>query len=137
MRNSFYGHIKPVQDKNQGLNNKNVAIECHLMPFPNGSGIVCFFFPVSFFIYLRFCPFSLLFAAFWTSNLSLSIVFASFSWNLQHFGAGSCHFSGFDFYMIVPQFSLILSTVFIDSYIVFTDFFEVLIDFGKYTMCKL
>jgi hypothetical protein len=30
-----------------------------------------------------------------TSNLSLSIVFASFSWNLQHFGAGSCHFNGF------------------------------------------
>ena len=41
--------------------------------------------------------------------------FCSFSWNLQHFGAGSCHFSGFVFYMIAsqfsffPQFSLILT----------------------------
>ena len=77
---------------------------------------------------------STVFAAFWTSNLSLSIVFASFSWNLQHFGAGSCHFSGFDFYMIVPQFSLIFSTVFIDSYMVFIDFLKFLLIFGN-TRC--
>ena len=40
---------------------------------------------------------STLFAAFLTLNLSISIVFAACSWNLQHFGPGSCHFSGFDF----------------------------------------
>ena len=65
-----------------------------------------------------------------------TIVFASFSWNLYHFGAGSCHFSGLDFYMVVPQFSLIFPKK-NDSYMVFIDFFEILIDFWKYTMCKL
>ena len=44
-----------------------------------------------------------------TSNLSLSIAFASFEWNLQHFGAGNCHFKDFSFYTIC-------STVFIDSF---------------------
>ena len=89
----------------------------------NGSGIVLGFV---FFLFGDFLGFTVLasflaicsilslevaistvFAAFWTPNLSLSIVFASSSWNLQHFGAGSCHFNGFDFYMIVPLFSLI------------------------------
>ena len=91
----------------------------------HGSGIVlgfsffpvwgiCFGFTVLS-IFLAICSIlnleaaiSTVLAAFWTSNLSLSIVFASFSWNLQHFGTGSSHFSGFDF-MIVPQFSLILT----------------------------
>ena len=44
------------------------------------------------------------FAAFWTSNPSLSIIFGSLSWNLQHFGAGSCHFSGFDFTWLFHSF---------------------------------
>ena len=30
----------------------------------------------------------------WSWKLSFSIDFATFSWNLQHFGAGSCRFKG-------------------------------------------
>ena len=78
-----------------------------------GSQIV-FHFSVLIFYFL-FCPFSLLFAAFWAWKLLLPRYlqpfwlrtyffdfepffihsFCIFSWNLQHFGAGSCHFNGF------------------------------------------
>ena len=50
---------------------------------------------------------SMVFAAFLVSNLSLSIGCSSLSGNLQHFGAGSCHFNGLDVYTIVPRRSLI------------------------------
>ena len=102
-----------------------------------GSGIVWGFSSLFvLFLNLRFWPVSLLFGEFWTWKLIftqylqhfgfwtffLSIIFGSLSWNLQHFGAGSWHFSDFGIYMIVPQFSSIFSTVFIDSYMVFIYF---------------
>ena len=116
----------------------------------NGSGIVGFFSVWGFFlgftvlsIFLAICSIlnleaaiSTVFAAFWTSNLSLSIVFALFSLNLQHFGAGSCHFSGFFFTCLFHSFHW-----FFNSFHWFWRgvhwSFEVLIDFRKYTMCKL
>ena len=105
----------------------------------------------------RFCPFSFaicrilnleaaistVFAASWTSNLSLSIVFAHFH--------GICSILALEavisavliftwLFHSVHCFSTVFIDsymVFIDSYMVFIDFFEVLIDFWKYTMCKL
>ena len=61
----------------------------------------CFFFgfpPLS--IFLAICgileleaAISTAFASIWNSNLSFSMVFATFRCYLQHFGAGSCHFN--------------------------------------------
>jgi hypothetical protein len=37
---------------------------------------------------------STVFATFWSWNPSFAIEFATFWWNLYHFGAGSCRFNG-------------------------------------------
>ena len=83
----------------------SVHFPCYLQNFEPGS---CYFHNI--YSILDFEPFF------------VCIVFASSSLNLQHFGAGSCHFSGLDFYMIVPQFSLILtwfSLIFVKFWLIF------------------
>lgn len=128
-----------------GNQEKIRKLQCHLRLVWN----YWVFFPFVDILDSRFCPFSLLFAAFWTWKLLLPRYLQHFG--LQTFIHSFCiifmesatfwrwklSFQQFWFLHDCSTVFIDLSTVFVDFYMVFIVFWEVLIDFWEYTMCKL